>query len=166
MTKDYRNPPPPENYTKPKPPPCPPAPPSREFICNMFGFVESKESISKREEYVKNKDKGIPYDIIGSSGIMVADAEDVRKHAKRQFDKCNEYFNNQQESVMNNSAIKQLFKFYGIEYDEYCYDLYAYIANLEQLVNIQAQQIERLQLRLQEVEPQKPMNEHHKIRID
>ena len=60
MTKRHRNPPPPENYTKPKPPPCPPPPPSREFICNMFGFTESKQSINKREEYVKNKDEGIP----------------------------------------------------------------------------------------------------------
>lgn len=66
---------------------------------------------------------------------------------------------------MNNSDTKQLFKFYGIEYDEHCYDLDIYIANLEQLVNIQAQQIERLQLRLRDVEPHNPMNEHHKIRI-
>lgn len=95
---------------------------------------------------------------------MVADAEDVMKHAKNQFDKCNEYFNKQQETIMNNSGIKQLFKFYGIEYDEHCYDLDTYIANLEQLINIQAQQIERLQLRLREIEPQNPMNEHHKIR--
>ena len=54
MTKYYKNPPPPENYTKPKPPPCPPAPPSREFICNMFGFTESKESISKLKEWQEN----------------------------------------------------------------------------------------------------------------
>lgn len=105
MPKYYKNPPPLENYTKPKPPPCPPAPPSREFICNMFGFVESKESISKREEYVKNKDEGIPYNIIGNSGIMVADAEDVRKCAKHQFDKCNEYFNNQQTQIVNQYAV-------------------------------------------------------------
>lgn len=49
---------------------------------------------------------------------------------------------------MNNPDIKQLFKFYGIEYDEHCYDLDLYIANLKQLINIQAQQIERLQNRL------------------
>lgn len=60
MTKYYKNPPPPENYTKPKPPPCPPTPPSREFICNMFGFTESKESISKLKEWQENNklDKG------------------------------------------------------------------------------------------------------------
>lgn len=125
MTKYYKNPPPPENYTKPKPPPCPPPPPSREFICNMFGFTESKESISKREEYMKSKDEGIPYDIIGS-GIMVADAEDVRKHAKHQFDKCNEYFNKQQESNID----------YKVEFEKAIYNLlwvwYQYGNNKEQ----------------------------------
>lgn len=40
-----------------------------------------------------------------------------------------------------------------------------YAKLLEQLVNIQAQQIERLQNKLREIEPHKPMNEHHKIRI-
>lgn len=68
--------------------------------------------------------------------------------------------------MMNSIDIKQLFKFYGIEHEpQHQYDLDIYIANLEQLVNIQAQQIERLQLRLREIEPQRPMNEHHKIRI-
>lgn len=124
MTKYYKN-PPPENYTKPKPPPCPPAPPSREFICNMFGFVESKESISKREEYVKSK-----------------------------------------EETSNNTDIKQLFKFYGLTYPENWDNetVAQYTNQLEQLVDIQAQQIERLQNRLREIEPQNPMNEHHKIR--
>lgn len=38
--------------------------------------------------------------------------------------------------------IKQLFKFYGIEYNpKDCYDLDIYIMNLEQLVDIQASQI-------------------------
>lgn len=68
--------------------------------------------------------------------------------------------------MMVNLDIKQLFKFYGIEHEpKHCYDLDLYIANLEQLVTIQSQQIERLQNRLREIEPQKPMNEHHKIRI-
>lgn len=124
MTKYYKNPPPPENYTKPKPPPCPPAPPRREFICNMFGFAESKESISKREGYVKSKDE-----------------------------------------TSNNSDIKQLFEFYGIEYEWSMDTWHDYAKLLEQLADIQAQQIERLQNRLREIEPQKPMNEHHKIRI-
>lgn len=64
---------------------------------------------------------------------------------------------------MNKLEIKQLLKFYGLETEYYMSD--GYIYNLEQLVNIQAQQIERLQNRLREIEPQKPMNEHHKIRI-
>lgn len=55
MTKYYKNPPIPENYTRPEPPPCPPAPPSREFNCSLFGFSESKESIRKREEYMNSK---------------------------------------------------------------------------------------------------------------
>lgn len=58
MTKRYNNPPPPENYTKPKPPPCPPAPPSREYTCNIFGFAESKESIKATEGYMREKDSG------------------------------------------------------------------------------------------------------------
>lgn len=48
-----RNLPIPENYTKPKPPPCPPAPPSREFKCTFFGFVETQESIDKTNKYKK-----------------------------------------------------------------------------------------------------------------
>lgn len=40
------------------------------------------------------KQKGIPYDIIGN-GIMVAKAEDIRRCAQDQFDKCNEWFNKQ-----------------------------------------------------------------------
>lgn len=59
--------------------------------------------------------------------------------------------------------IKQLLKFYGLETEYFMADSYIY--NLEQLVNIQAQQIERLQERLRKVEPQKQMNEHHKTRI-
>lgn len=109
MTKRYRNPPPPDNYTKPTPPPCPPPPPSREFICNIFGFNESKESINKREQYMKNKEEGIPYSIIGN-GVMVADAEDVRKYAKHQFDKCNEYSNKQRETQTINQHTNNLLK--------------------------------------------------------
>ena len=48
-----------------------------EFIKNIIGF--------KCEEIKTKVDQGIPYDIIGD-GIMVAKAEDVRKHAKKQFD--------------------------------------------------------------------------------
>ena len=48
---------------------------------------------------MKNKEEGIPYNIIGN-GIMVADAEDVRKHAKHQFDKCNEYFNKHNLNIL------------------------------------------------------------------
>lgn len=48
----------------------------------------------------KNKEEGISYNIIGN-GIMVADAEEVRKYAKHQFDNCNEYFNKQQECSMH-----------------------------------------------------------------
>lgn len=66
---------------------------------------------------------------------------------------------------MNNPDIEQLFKFYGIDYERNVDIWYDYAKLLEQLVNIQAQQIERLQLRLREIEPHKPMNEHHKIRI-
>ncbi len=50
-----RNPPIPENYTKPKQPPCPPPPPSREYKCTFFGLVETQESIKKREEYMNSK---------------------------------------------------------------------------------------------------------------
>lgn len=46
-----RNPPIPENYTKPKQPPCPPPPPSREYKCTFFGFVETQESIDKTNKY-------------------------------------------------------------------------------------------------------------------
>lgn len=46
-----RNPPIPENYTKPKPPPCPPAPLNRQFKCTFFGFVETQESIDKTKKY-------------------------------------------------------------------------------------------------------------------
>lgn len=68
---------------------------------------------------------------------------------------------------METFDIKQLFKFYGMTYPEIRDNetVAQYTNQLEQLVNIQAQQIERLQLRLREVEPQKLMNEHHKIRI-
>lgn len=65
------------------------------------------------------------------------------------------------------SDIKQLLKFYGLVYPE-TWDnetVAKYTNQLEQLVNIQAQQIERLQERLRKVEPRKPMNEHHKTRI-
>ena len=66
---------------------------------------------------------------------------------------------------MNNDDIEQLFNFYGIDY-KWNMDTWSdYAKLLEQLVHIQAQQIERLQNRLREIEPQKPMNEHHKIRI-
>lgn len=63
--------------------------------------------------------------------------------------------------------IKQLFKFYGLTYPEIWDNetIAQYTNQLEQLVNIQAQQIERLQERLRKVEPQKPMNEPHKIKI-
>lgn len=66
---------------------------------------------------------------------------------------------------METFDIKQLFEFYGIEYEWNMDTWHDYAKLLEQLVNIQAQQIERLQNRLREIEPQKPMNEHHKIRI-
>lgn len=66
-------------------------------------------------------------------------------------------------AIVNKLEIKQLLKFYGLETEYYMSD--GYIYNLEQLINIQAQQIERLQNRLREIEPHKPMNEHHKIRI-
>ena len=59
---------------------------------------------------------------------------------------------------MSKADIEQLFNFYGIDY-KWNMDTWSdYAKLLEQLVNIQAQQIERLQLRLQEIEPQKPMN--------
>lgn len=66
---------------------------------------------------------------------------------------------------MNNPDIEQLFKFYGIEYEWNMDTWHDYAKLLEQLVNTQAQQIERLQNRLRELEPQGPMNEHHKIKI-
>ena len=43
---------------RPEPPPCPPAPPNREFICNIFGFNESKDSIKKTEQW--QNDNKIP----------------------------------------------------------------------------------------------------------
>ena len=64
---------------------------------------------------------------------------------------------------MSKADIEQLLKFYGLDTKYFMSDRYIY--NLEQLINIQAQQIERLQNRLREIEPQKPMNEPHKIRI-
>lgn len=48
-----------------------------EFIKNIVGF--------KYEEANVKESQGIPYDIVGD-GILVAKAEDVRKHAKKQFD--------------------------------------------------------------------------------
>lgn len=68
---------------------------------------------------------------------------------------------------MNNLNIEQLFKFYGLTYPE-IWDketVAQYTNQLEQLVNIQVQQIDRLQNRLREIELERPMNEHHKIRI-
>lgn len=56
---------------------------------------------------VKNKEEGIPYDIIGN-GVMVADAEEVRKHAKHQFYNCNKYFNKQQTQFANQHTINIL----------------------------------------------------------
>lgn len=58
---------------------------------------------------VKDKDEGIPYNITGN-GIMVADAEDVRKHAKHQFDNCNEYFNKQWETQFANQRTIDILK--------------------------------------------------------
>lgn len=58
---------------------------------------------------VKNRDEGIPYSIIGN-GIMVADAEDVRKYAKHQFDKCNKYFNKQREIQTANQTTIDILK--------------------------------------------------------
>ena len=74
---------------------------------------------------VKNRDEGIPYSIIGN-GIMVADAEDVRKYAnlqampvskssstqwtKHQFDNCNEYFNKQRETQFVNQTTIDILK--------------------------------------------------------
>ena len=74
---------------------------------------------------VKNKEEGIPYSIIGN-GIMVADAEDVRKYAnlqampvrkssstqwtKHQFDNCNEYFNKQREIQTANQTTIDILK--------------------------------------------------------
>lgn len=48
-----------------------------EFIKNIVGF--------KYEENKTEENQGIPYDII-ADGVMVAKVEDVRKHAKKQFD--------------------------------------------------------------------------------
>lgn len=92
----------------------------KKFVCGLLGFNESKRSVNKREQYMKNRDEGIPYNVIGN-GIMVADAEDVRKHAnlqampvskssstqwtKHQFDNCNEYFNKQQTQFANQHTI-------------------------------------------------------------
>lgn len=49
---------------------------------------------------------------------------------------------------MTDVDIEQLFEFYGIEYEWNMDTWHDYAKLLEQLVNIQAQQIERLQLRL------------------
>lgn len=51
---------------------------------------------------------------------------------------------------MNKDEIKQLFKFYGLDTEYFMVD--GYILALEQLVNIQASQIERLQQRLYKLE--------------
>lgn len=58
---------------------------------------------------MKNREEGIPYSTIGN-GIMVADADDVRKHAKHQFDKCNEYFNKQRETQFVNQHTIDILK--------------------------------------------------------
>lgn len=74
---------------------------------------------------MKNREEGIPYSTIGN-GVMVADAEDVRKHAnlqampvskssstqwtKHQFDKCNEYFNKQRETQFVNQHTINILK--------------------------------------------------------
>ena len=74
---------------------------------------------------MKKREEGIPYDIIGN-GIMIADAEDVRKHTnlqampvskssstqwtKHQFDNCNEYFNKQQETQTANKHTIDILK--------------------------------------------------------
>lgn len=52
---------------------------------------------------------------------------------------------------MNRDEIKQLLKFYGLETEYFMSD--GYILALEQLVDIQASQIERLQQRLYKLEP-------------
>lgn len=75
---------------------------------------------------VKDKDEGIPYNITGN-GIMVADAEDVRKYAKHQFDNCNEYFNKQRGTQITNQAtintLKQAIKLCE-DYSNDRYNLY------------------------------------------
>lgn len=75
---------------------------------------------------VKNREEGIPYNIIGS-GIMVADADDVRKYAKHQFDNCNEYFNKQRGTQITNQAtintLKQAIKLCE-DYSNDRYNLY------------------------------------------
>lgn len=52
---------------------------------------------------------------------------------------------------MNKDDIKQLLRFYGLDTEYFMID--GYILALEQLVNIQAHQIERLQQRLYKLEP-------------
>lgn len=54
MTKYYKNPPIPENYTRPEPPPCPPPPPSRVFKCMIFGLYETKESKQATQDWLDN----------------------------------------------------------------------------------------------------------------
>ena len=49
---------------------------------------------------------------------------------------------------MSKADIEQLLKFYGLDTKYFMSDRYIY--NLEQLINIQAQQIERLQNRLRD----------------
>ena len=55
---------------------------------------------------------------------------------------------------MNKDEIKQLLKFYGLDTEYFMID--GYVLALEQLVDIQASQIERLQHRLYRLEP-KPL---------
>lgn len=74
---------------------------------------------------MKNREEGIPYNIIGND-IMVADANDVRKYAnlqampvskssstqwtKHQFDNCSEYFNKQRETQFVNQTTIDILK--------------------------------------------------------
>ena len=58
---------------------------------------------------MKNREEGILYNIIGND-IMVADANDVRKYAKHQFDKCNEHFNKQRETQFVNQTTIDILK--------------------------------------------------------
>lgn len=72
-----RNPPPPENYVKPVPPP---APPNRVFKCGFFGMKETDESIRATKQWFE----GINYPYEGQVIMIRPDTMSKLSPTRRQ----------------------------------------------------------------------------------